>query len=194
MPDKPKITALICALNEEANLQYVLPLIPEWVDEIILIDGHSFDRTVDTAKELRPDIRVLYQPGKGKGAALKYGVDNAVGDIIVTLDADGSTDPEEMDKFVEPLLNGYEFAKGSRLTNGRPANMPWHRWVGNKILVAVMNLLYGTKYTDVCSGYNGFRNGTFLGLDLESDGFAIINSGRTRVNDSGLYDSVITGR
>jgi glycosyltransferase involved in cell wall biosynthesis len=91
-----KTTVLICTLNEEKNLPHVLPRIPQWVDEVLLIDGHSTDQTVEVAKKLRQDIRVLYQPGKGKGDALKYGIQHASGDIIITLDADGATDPCEI--------------------------------------------------------------------------------------------------
>src|SRR3989338_7264825 len=102
-----EISVIICTFNEEENLSFVLPKIPEWVDEVLLVDGNSCDNTVSVAKKLRPDIQILYQPGKGKGDALRYGFSKAKGDIIVTLDADGSTDPAEMDKFIEPLLNGY---------------------------------------------------------------------------------------
>src|SRR3990172_4321735 len=80
-----RITALICALNEEGSLPYVLPRIPGWVDEVLLVDGHSVDGTVELARSLRPDIRVLHQPGRGKGDALKCGVAAARGDILVTL-------------------------------------------------------------------------------------------------------------
>ena len=183
---RPRITALICTLDEEENLPYVLPEIPEWVDEILLVDGHSTDRTVDVARKLCPGIRILYQPGKGKGDALKHGIENASGDIIVTLDADGATDPGGMDKFVEPLLNGYDFAKGSRLANGRPTNMPRHRWVGNKILADVTNLLYGTKYSDVCSGYNSYWKNVFLGLDLTHDGFEMEQEMNAKISKVGL--------
>ena len=153
---KAKITVLICAFNEEKNLPYVLPKIPQWVDEILLVDGHSSDNTVEVAKRLRPDIRILYQPEKGKGDALKYGIKHSSGDIVVTLDADGTTDPEEMHKFIEPLLNGYDFAKGSRFLNTRPKRMPWYRHFGNWLLVTEANLIFGTNYTDLCSGYNAF--------------------------------------
>jgi len=151
----PKITDLICTLNEQDNLPYVLPKIPKWVDEILLVDGHSTDRTVEIAKEICPEIRVLYQPKKGKGDALRYGIQQASGDIIVTLDADGSTDPEEMPKFIEPLLNGYDFAKGSRFLNKQP-NMPLLRRFGNGLFAWLTNILYGTKYTDLCAGLNAF--------------------------------------
>ena len=102
----PKITVVICAINEAESLPYVLSKIPNWVDEILLVDGHSDDNTIEVAKKISPDIKLLYQPGKGKGDALKCGVKHASGDIIVTLDADKATDPEEMPKFIEPLLEG----------------------------------------------------------------------------------------
>jgi len=141
------------------------------VDEVLLVDGYSSDNTVEVAKTLRPDISVVYQPGKGKGDALKYGVENAKGDIIVTLDADGATDPSELEKFISPLLNGYDFVKGSRLMHGRPRGMPRHRWFGNKVLAWTCNILYGTKYTDVCSGYNAFFKRAFERIRLNRDGF-----------------------
>ncbi|OGO07935.1 MAG: hypothetical protein A2Y92_04325 [Chloroflexi bacterium RBG_13_57_8] len=154
-PDRyPKITALICTLNEEPNLPYVLPRVPAWVSEVLVVDGHSTDKTVEVARKIRPDIRILAQPGRGKGDALKFGIEQSTGDIIVTLDADGNTDPAELDRFIEPLLNGYDFAKGSRFLNTRPARMPRHRSMGNWFLARTANLLFGSRYTDICSGYN----------------------------------------
>src|SRR4030042_1202071 len=135
----PRITALICTLNEEGNLPHVLPRIPAWVSDVLVIDGHSTDRTVEIARKIRPDIRILGHPGKGKGDALRYGIEQASGDIIVTLDADGNTDPEELPKFIEPLLNGYDFVKGSRFLNTSPARMPRHRRIGNCILATTAN-------------------------------------------------------
>lgn len=162
----PKITVLVCTLDEEPNLPHFLPRIPGWVNEVLLVDGHSSDRTVEVARKLRPDIRVLYQPGRGKGDALKYGVEHAAGSIIVTLDADGQTDPEDTPRFIEPLLNGYDLAKGSRLAHGRPQGVIRYRWLGNKVLALTCNLLYGTRFTDVCSGFNCFRREQFLKLNL----------------------------
>lgn len=182
----PKITVLVCTLNEAANLPHVLPRIPTFVDEVLLVDGRSTDGTVEVARRLRPDIRVSYQPGKGKGDALKYGVRQAKGDIIITLDADGQTDPEDIPRFIEPLLQGYDFAKGSRLTYGRPSNMPWHRWVGNKVLAITSNLLHGTKYTDICSGYNAFWKSAFLRLNLTYDEFEMEQEMLVKVKKVGL--------
>lgn len=67
----PRISIIVCALNEEMNLPHILPNIPRWVHEIILVDGHSSDNTVKVAREIRPEIKVLLQPNKGKGDALK---------------------------------------------------------------------------------------------------------------------------
>jgi len=166
---RPRVTVLICTLNEEENLPHVLPRIPDWVDEVLLVDGHSTDRTVEVAKRLRPDIRVVYQPGRGKGDALRCGIQQATGDIVVTMDADGETDPAELHLFVEAIQQGYDFAKGSRLARNRPRRMPRYRWFGNKVLAWTFNILYGTRFSDICSGYNAFRKGALLGLPLSYD-------------------------
>lgn len=184
-PNCPPVTVLICALNEEQNLPHVLPRVPAWVDEILLIDGNSTDRTVEVAKQLRPDIKVLLQPDKGKGNALRYGIQQARGDIIVTLDADGETNPEDIPRFIEPLLDGYDFAKGSRFIDGRPPNMPWYRWFGNRVLTATSNLLHGTKYTDICSGYNAYWRSAFLRLKLTYNGFEMEQETLVKIKKAG---------
>jgi glycosyltransferase involved in cell wall biosynthesis len=166
----PPVSVIICTLNEAQNLPHVLPKIPDWVDEVMLVDGHSTDDTIAVAKTLVPDIKIVTQPGRGKGDALKFGIVQAQGEIIVTLDADGSTDPADLSKYVEPLTNGYDFAKGSRFLNANP-KMPLYHKFGNWVLVKTSNLLFGTKYTDVCSGYNAIRKKDFLKLNLHYDGF-----------------------
>jgi glycosyltransferase involved in cell wall biosynthesis len=184
--DYPKVSVVICALNEEQNLPHVLPGVPQWVDEVLLVDGNSTDNTVEVARKLRPGIRTIYQSGKGKGNALKCGNQQAAGDIIVTLDADGETNPEDIPRFVEPLLDGYEFAKGSRLMDGRPPSMPWHRWFGNKVLAITSNILYGTRYTDVCSGYNAYWKSTFQHLNPRRDGFEVEQEVLAKATKAGL--------
>jgi glycosyltransferase involved in cell wall biosynthesis len=183
----PKISVIICTLNEEQNLSHVLPKIPEWVDEILVVDGHSTDNTVEVAKRIRPEIKILYQSGEGKGDALRLGVKHASGDIIVTLDADGSTDPEELSRFIEPLLDGYDFAKGSRFVRGFPPNKPKHRILGNLIITITFNLLFFRGYTDLCSGYNAFWKKKLEQVDLHShDGFENEPLINTRARKKGL--------
>jgi glycosyltransferase involved in cell wall biosynthesis len=186
-PDnRPTITALICTLNEEENLVHVLPKIPDWIYEVLLVDGHSTDATVEIAKQLCPRIRVLVQPGKGKGDAIKQGVLEATGDIIVTLDADGQTNPEDMQRFITPLLNGYDLAKGTRLAYSRPPHMPRYRWFGNKILAITANILYGTRYTDICSGYNAFWRTAFHRLKLTHNGFEMEQEMMVKAKKAGI--------
>lgn len=182
----PKISIVICTLNEEQNLSRVLPKVPDWIDEILLVDGHSTDNTVEVTKKIRPDIKVSYQPANGKGNAIRYGVQQSSGDIIVTLDADGQTNPEDIPRFIAPLLKGYDFAKGTRLSQGCPPNMPKYRWFGNKILVITCNILYGTRYTDVCSGYNAFWKSAFQRLKLTNDGFEMEQEMMVKVKKMGL--------
>jgi glycosyltransferase involved in cell wall biosynthesis len=162
------VTALICTRNEAENLPSVLPLIPRFVDEVLMIDGHSTDETIAVARRLRPGIRILQQPGTGKGPAFRYGVEQANGDIIVTLDADGETDPLELPRFLEALVAGTDFIKGSRFKDGW-GGKPLHRIFGNWVIAKTCNLLYGTNFTDVCCGYNAFWRRVATEVDLWSE-------------------------
>lgn len=174
----PSISVVIPAMNEEQNLPYVLPRIPKWVDEIILVDGNSKDATVAVARELIPDIRVVQQDRKGKGAALRCGFKAARGEIIVMLDADGSTDPGEIPAFVGALLSGADFVKGSRfLQGGGTDDMEWYRFLGNWGLVRLVKMRFGGKFTDLCYGYNAFWRDALERLSIdEVDGFEIETS------------------
>ena len=184
--NRPKVTAIVFTLNEEESLPHVLPNVPDWIEEVLVVDGHSTDRTREVAKEIYPRCKVILQPGIGKGNALKYGVQKATGEIIVALDADGETDPTEINKFIEPLLAGYQFAKGSRLANNRPQRMPIYRWFGNKILAITFNILYGGQFTDICSGYNGFWKKDFESLELTYENCEMEQQMLVRAKKSGL--------
>lgn len=88
----PPVSVVIPAMNEAENLPYVFKTLPEWIHEVVLVDGNSTDDTVAVARELRPDVKVVEQRGKGKGDALISGFAACTGDIIVMVDADGSAD------------------------------------------------------------------------------------------------------
>ncbi len=181
----PPVSVIICTLNEAQNLTHVLPKIPDWIDEILLVDGHSTDKTIEIARTIRPDLKVIYQQGKGKGDALKHGFKNAAGEIVVTMDADGSTDPADLSKYIEALTDGYDFAKGSRFLNANP-KMPLYHKFGNWVLTKTTNILFGTKYTDVCSGYNALRKEDFLRLNLRYDGFEMEQEMVVKAQKAGL--------
>ncbi len=168
------VSVVIPALNEEKNLPYVLPMIPKWVHEVVLVDGHSNDGTVDVARKLLPDIRVVQQEGRGKGAALRSGFAAVTGDIVVMLDADGSTDPMEIPIFVGALLAGADYVKGSRFAQGGGTDdMPFLRRLGHRALVITVRLLFGGSYSDLCYGYNAFWTHLLPLLGLDGDGFEI---------------------
>ncbi len=168
-PDvKPSVTALVCTLNEEETVGQILVAIPDWVDEVLVIDGRSTDRTLEIIAEVCPRARVLTQPGRGKGNAFRFGVEHARSEIVAALDADGETDPGDLPRFIEPLLAGYDFAKGSRFHKGW-RNKPPHRIFGNWVIVTTFNVLYGTRYTDLCSGYSAFWTRILGQVNLWSD-------------------------
>lgn len=169
-----RVSVVIPALNEADNLPHVLPRIPAWVHEILVVDGHSTDNTVEVARELCPNVRIVYQEGKGKGAALRSGFAAATGDIIVMLDADGSTDPAEIPAYVGALLSGADFAKGSRfLQGGGTSDMPLYRKMGNWGFVMIAKVFFGGNFSDLCYGYNAFWSRILPYLNLDGDGFEI---------------------
>jgi len=187
MTKAPKITAVIPARNEEKNLPFVLPLIPPMVDELLLVDGVSSDRTNEVAKELRPDIKIVKQTGRGKGNALRCGFEKASGDFIIMIDADGSMDPAEIPAFIEPLLQGYDVVKGSRfLPGGGTTDMEGHRKFGNKVFLTLVNILFRGKYSDLCYGYMAFKKDALRKIELESDGFEIETELNVKVLKTGL--------
>lgn len=162
----PLISVVVPAKNEAANLREVLPKLPA-VHEVILVDGHSVDRTVQVAREVMPEIRVLNQTRRGKGNALACGFLAATGDIIVMFDADGSADPEEIPRFVEALVAGADFAKGSRFAvGGGSEDITRLRSIGNSGLNLIANRAFKSKFTDLCYGYNAFWRDLVPVLDL----------------------------
>ena len=166
---EPTVSVVIPAKNEARNLPHVFATLPEDLHEVILVDGDSTDDTVMVATKLRPDITVIGQTRKGKGNALACGFAAATGDFIVMLDADGSTDPAEIPRFVDALREGADFAKGSRFLPGAgSSDISRLRQFGNLGLNQIVNFLYGTRYTDLCYGYNAFRRECLSIMDLDA--------------------------
>jgi glycosyltransferase involved in cell wall biosynthesis len=166
-----RVSVIVPALNEARNLPHVFALIPPGVHEVVLVDGLSVDGTVEVARQLRPDVRVVMQNRKGKGNALACGFAAATGEIIAMVDADGSADPGEIPRFVEAVLAGADFAKGSRFVKGGgSSDLTRLRSLGNWLLTTFFNVCYGRKYTDLCYGFNVFsrRCVPVLGLDATS--------------------------
>jgi len=184
---KHRVSVIIPAKNEAKNLPHVLPRIPDWVDEVVLVDGHSIDGTIEVARTVWPGIRVVEQQGHGKGNALREGFAAASGDIIVMLDADGSTDPAEIPAFIGALLAGADFAKGSRfLQGGGTSDMSALRRTGNWGFVILVRLAFGGQYSDLCYGYNAFWRRVLPHLELDCDGFEVETMMNVRALTAGL--------
>ena len=170
----PKVSVVIPTLNEAKNLPHVLPELPDIVGEVILVDGGSSDNTITAAKELRPDIRILRQTGRGKGNALAEGFAASTGEIIVMMDADGSHDPHEIPLFVDALMQGADFAKGSRfIQDGGSGDFTWVRRFGNNSINLLANACFNVQFTDLCYGYNAFWQRFLPYLDIDSPGFEV---------------------
>ncbi len=166
----PTLTIVVPTLNEARNLPHVFAGLPKDA-ELVLVDGGSTDGTVAVARELRPDVIVVQQTRKGKGNALACGFDVASGDIIVMFDADGSADATEIPRFVEALVGGADFAKGSRfMRGGGSSDITALRRGGNYLLSGLVNVLLRSGYSDLCYGYNAFWTHCLERLNLNAGG------------------------
>lgn len=195
------VSVVIPALNEARNIPHVFSQLPADIHEVVLVDGPSRDDTVAIARELRPDVRVVLQTRQGKGNALACGFAAATGDIIAMVDADGSANPGEIPRFVAALLDGADFAKGTRFAaGGGSEDITRLRSCGNYILTSFFNACYARNYSDLCYGFNVFwrRHLPVLGLDamtplrpdglgaLWGDGFEVETLIHVRVAKAGL--------
>jgi glycosyltransferase involved in cell wall biosynthesis len=185
--DPPRLSVVIPALNEARNIGHVLQTLPDDVFEVILVDGHSTDGTVEVARAIRGDIRVVVQPGIGKGDALAAGFAACRGDVVVMLDADGSADGAEIPRFVDALLAGADLVKGSRFLNGGGStDLSTLRRAGNRVFCSMVNTLFGTRYSDLCYGYNAAWLPELRGLSLDCGGFEVETVLSIRSAKSGL--------
>ena len=201
----PRVSVVIPTLNEARNLPHVFSRLPAGLHEVIVVDGHSVDDTPNTARRLRPGVRTIMQSRTGKGNAVACGFAAATGDVIVMLDADGSADPREIPRFVQALLAGADFALGSRFAaGGGSRDITRLRRLGNRALVVLVNVRYGTNYSDLCYGFNAFwrRHLPALGLHavsaaaegdcrLRGDGFEIETLLHLRVAAAGLITTEV---
>lgn len=196
----PRVSVVIPTLNEARNLPHVFAKLPADIHEVIVVDGRSVDDTLAVARELRPDVRIVMQTRSGKGNALACGFAEATGDVIAMIDADGSTDPAEIPLFVKALLDGADFAKGTRFAGGGgSSDITFLRGAGNRALGFLVNVCYGTHYSDLCYGFNVFwrRHVGVLALDATSparpgdgrlwgDGFEVETLIHIRAAEAGL--------
>jgi len=166
---RPRVAAIIPVLDEEEAIGAVVTAIPrEWVDETVVVDGGSHDRTVAVANAA--GARVIFQSERGYGCACASGAAAAVkggAEILVFLDGDGSDRPEVIPKLVRPILDGqFDFVIGSRTRGVREhRSMGAHQVLAGHVIGAAIGLLYGTRYTDMCA-FRAIRAEALAGLGM----------------------------
>ena len=153
-----RIKVIIPTLNEEKNICDVIHRLHcLGLQDILVIDGHSLDNTVECVRKL--GVKIMMQNGQGKGSGLREAFKETLdSDIIAMIDADGSMAPEELPSFIDMLNSGADIVKGSRFLHpGTSDDFTPVRRIGNKILTGLTNFLFLTKYTDLCYGYMVFK-------------------------------------
>jgi glycosyltransferase involved in cell wall biosynthesis len=154
-------------MNEARNIPHVFAQLPDNLHEVILVDGRSTDDTIQVAREVRPDVVVIKQTRKGKGNALACGFAVATGDVVVMIDADGSTQPTEIPRFVQALIDGADVAKGSRFCDGGASDdITFARHYGNSALNRLANVIHKMSFSDLCYGYMAFWRDVLPALAL----------------------------
>jgi glycosyltransferase involved in cell wall biosynthesis len=171
MNTKEKISVVAVNLNEEHTIEQVLTNIPPYIDEVLVIDGHSKDKSPIIAKKL--GYPVLLQEGKGRGAAFKTGFRHAQGDIIVMLSTDGNERSGDIEKLVNKIREGYDLVIASRFGQGKSHDVTAIRKVGNWGLTQMINMVSGLSLRDSQNGFRAIRRAALNQMNIEANGFDI---------------------
>ena len=166
-----KITVIIPCLNEEQGIEQVLRRMPEFVDEVIVVDNGSTDRTAEVARSF--GASVIREDVRGYGRSYKTGFRQATGDVIVTLDGDHSYPPDAISYLLEAFLHlEADFLNASRFPVRDRKAMSFKHWVGNLILSLAMSVFYFRWVRDSQSGMWVLRRAIVEDMALESEGMA----------------------
>jgi glycosyltransferase involved in cell wall biosynthesis len=141
--------------------------------EVVVVDDGSSDGTDKVLAALGDStVRVINHPrNRGKGAAIRTGMEAVRGDLVLVQDADLEYDPADWSKLLEPILRGKaRVVYGSRFTGERKNMMPLH-WIGNRFLSLITNILYSTTLSDMETCYKLFDRRVLEGITIESDKF-----------------------
>jgi len=166
-----KISVVIPCYNEEHGVRHTIGQLPPCVDEVVVVDNNSTDRTAETARAL--GARVVFERRKGYGAAYQAGLPAVTGDVTITLDGDGTYPAEQIPELVDHLVDReLDFVSASRFPLKNPRAMNFSNQVGNLVLTVGMAILYGRAVRDSQSGMWVFRSPVYQKLTVKSDGMA----------------------
>jgi len=167
-----KISVVIPCYNEEEGIALVIDSLPGSVDEVVVVDNDSTDRTAEIAGE--KGARVVFEKRKGYGAAYKAGLPAVTGDITVTMDGDGTYPVEQIEECIDYLLdNGLDFVSASRFPLRDPRAMNLSNRIGNRVLTLATLVLFLRGIRDSQSGMWIYRSGIYPRLNLKSDGMPL---------------------
>jgi glycosyltransferase involved in cell wall biosynthesis len=165
---RPSISVVVPTLNERSNIGRLLAALdPAY--EVVVSDGGSVDGTAEAARAARPSCRVVRQSGRGRGNSLLCGLRSATGDLLVTLDADGSACPTEVPRAVAVLEAGADLAKGSRFPLRRAPGRKASRSLTDLALASAASAILGTAFADIGCGLTGLRRSVLPRLGLPDD-------------------------
>lgn len=184
-----KVSLIIPTRNEQGCIGRVLKEMPrDVVDEIVIVDGRSTDKTAQEAKaELRAQDKFVTQKGKGYGGAFREAFDIVTGEVIIMMDADGSHNPAEIPSIVEKVRRGYEYVMASRyMTGGRSEDDTIIRWFGNRMFTWLTNVIHGTNVTDSLYLFTAITRDGLKKLNLKSDGFEFCTEIVVKAHRAGL--------
>lgn len=173
------VSIIIPALNEEGTIAMVIDEIPReaiqekgYRIEIIVVDNNSTDRTGEIAEE--KGVKVIVERARGKGRAIRTAFESIGGDFIIMLDADYTYPATYIPAMLDVLANGYDVVLGSRLKGQmREGAMSKVNLVGNYLLAWMASILYGTRISDLCTGYWGLTRRVIDSLKLDVNGFEL---------------------
>ena len=168
----PTITVVVPTRDEEGLVGEIVDSVRRYADEVLVIDGHSRDRTREIAAE--HNARVILDRGKGKGDALRLAFDEAKGDIVVFIDDDGSHDPKDIPAMVAPIIAGKaDMVVGSR---GKGGSDELHgtfeqliRYMGSQLIMLAINYRWNVRLTDSQNGFRAIRRQVGKDLGLTSN-------------------------
>jgi len=170
------VSVVIPALNEAKTIEAVVQACKPFAEQVIVVDGGSHDRTADLAG--RAGAHVLVVAGQGKGAAIRFAMPYIQGDIVVFLDADGSHDPQDIPKLLQPIVQGEaDHVSGSRLIGG---SSELHgtfdecfRLMGSALITAVINWRFGVRLSESQNGFRAIRTTVLKALNLRENATTI---------------------
>ncbi|PHP45534.1 TIGR04182 family glycosyltransferase [Methanosarcinales archaeon ex4572_44] len=166
------VCILIPTLNEAENIKKLITEFQKMgYENILVIDGHSTDGTQEIARDA--GATVIVQEGKGKGSAIKEAFASIRSPYTIMIDGDGTYEPKDMLKLLEPLREGVDHVLGNRLEDYEKGAFTRLNLFGNRIMNKLFGFAYGIWLNDILTGYRGFNMRTIKELELNEKGFEI---------------------